>query len=204
MSDVEKIGSAGIPLNIVDANGRKIMGDAYDNTAVYAVGDYCISGNHAYKCTTEIETPEDFNTNHWQQITIEEILKEHDASIELVNSSLAQLGVSTFAKWTAQSASAMNTALTENLTLPKGKYILTINTAIPSAGYAVGLNVESGSVDETISAFNLFTGLRTNLTTAISVTSASATICLKSLASASVTFSGIDQYITRLVATRVG
>ena len=90
MSDVEKIGSAGIPLNIVDANGRKIMGNAYDNTAVYAVGDYCISGDHAYKCTIAIETPEDFNTNHWQQVTIEEILKEHDASIESVNASLTQ------------------------------------------------------------------------------------------------------------------
>ena len=97
MSDVEKIGSAGIPLNIVDANGRKIMGDAYDNTATYAVGDYCISGDHAYKCTIEIETPEDFNTNHWQQITIEEILKEHDASIESLNSSLTQLGSAGFA-----------------------------------------------------------------------------------------------------------
>jgi hypothetical protein len=38
---------------------------AYDDTATYAVGDYCIYNNQLYKCNTAISTPEAFNPNHW-------------------------------------------------------------------------------------------------------------------------------------------
>lgn len=44
--------------------------DAYDNTATYDVGDFCIYENTLYKCNTAIATPEDFDSTKWTQTTI--------------------------------------------------------------------------------------------------------------------------------------
>lgn len=159
MSDVKKIGSAGIPLNIVDANGRKIMGDAYDNTAIYAVGDYCISGDHAYKCITEIETPEDFNTNHWQQITIEEILKEHDTLIESVNSSLTQKSIVIHTTTPTTTGSSVN--VYQDATL-LGHYMIT--------GYSILINgvMQHWVYNNVVSNFGIdATGIFMNITNAV-------------------------------------
>lgn len=44
---------------------KAMISDEYDNTATYAVGDYCIYNNTLYRCTTAISTAEDFNPAHW-------------------------------------------------------------------------------------------------------------------------------------------
>lgn len=50
--------------------------DEYDSTSTYATGDYCIYDNTLYKCSTAINTPEDFNSNHWTEIRILEEIDE--------------------------------------------------------------------------------------------------------------------------------
>lgn len=47
----------------------------YDNTATYAVGDLCFYQSSVYSnalliCNTAISTPEDFNRDHWGQVTL--------------------------------------------------------------------------------------------------------------------------------------
>ena len=47
-----------------------VSADEYSASATYAVGDYCAYDGGLYKCTTDIETAEAWNQNHWTQITI--------------------------------------------------------------------------------------------------------------------------------------
>lgn len=60
---------------------KAMISDAYDNTATYAVGDYCIYNDTLYRCTTAISTPEDFNPAHWTETSI-------DAEIAAANSAI--------------------------------------------------------------------------------------------------------------------
>lgn len=49
-------------------------GEAYDNTATYEIGDFCIYNNTLYRCTTAITVAEDFDNTHWTQTSVEEEL----------------------------------------------------------------------------------------------------------------------------------
>lgn len=46
------------------------IADDYDNTSSYAQGAYTIYAGTLYKCTSLIQTPEDFNIAHWQSVLI--------------------------------------------------------------------------------------------------------------------------------------
>ena len=48
------------------------IADEYDSTLTYSIGDYCIHEYELYKCTTAIETAEEFNSEHWTKTTIME------------------------------------------------------------------------------------------------------------------------------------
>ena len=41
------------------------LADAYDSTATYAVGDYCLKDGVLYRCTTAISTAEAWTAGHW-------------------------------------------------------------------------------------------------------------------------------------------
>lgn len=44
--------------------------DKYDSTKTYAVGDYCIENDILYKCTTAVETAEEFDSGKWEATTV--------------------------------------------------------------------------------------------------------------------------------------
>lgn len=46
------------------------LADAYDPSATYNIGDYCIYSNDLYFCTTKITTAEAWNSSHWTQVTV--------------------------------------------------------------------------------------------------------------------------------------
>ena len=50
---------------------KAMISDEYDNTATYAVGDYCIYNNTLYRCTTAILAAEDFTPAHWTETSID-------------------------------------------------------------------------------------------------------------------------------------
>lgn len=54
----------------------EVISDAYDSTQTYDVGDYCIYNNALYKCTTKIETAEEFNSTHWAAVNVSSELKK--------------------------------------------------------------------------------------------------------------------------------
>lgn len=61
-------------------NGQKTdasianLADAYDDTGTYSVGDLRIYGNVLYKCITAIDTPEAWDAEHWEPITLAEAI----------------------------------------------------------------------------------------------------------------------------------
>lgn len=55
--------------------------DEYDSTSTYNVGDYCIYNNMLFKCLVEISTAEEFNSNHWDVTSINEVIKEVESSV---------------------------------------------------------------------------------------------------------------------------
>ena len=59
----------------------RIIGNTYDSTSTYAVGDYVIYDNRLYVCTTAIDSPEAWNGLHWQQTTINAVLKTLSSSV---------------------------------------------------------------------------------------------------------------------------
>ena len=66
---------------------KAISSDAYDNSKLYAVGDYCIYDNKLYRCITAIESAEAFNIAKWEQTTVGEEVRQ-------LNSNLEQVGLS--------------------------------------------------------------------------------------------------------------
>lgn len=56
--------------NVLTAPIPDYISDAYDNTATYAVGDYCIHENTLYRCITAISSPEEWTAAHWIATTM--------------------------------------------------------------------------------------------------------------------------------------
>lgn len=54
---------------------QDMISDAYDPTAPYAVGDYCIYNNVLYKCNTAIATGEAFTPAKWDATTVADEIK---------------------------------------------------------------------------------------------------------------------------------
>lgn len=57
----------------------------YDNTQTYEEGELTVHANKLYKCTSEIDTPEEWNEGHWEETTIFEELKDKVDSSRTVN-----------------------------------------------------------------------------------------------------------------------
>lgn len=54
---------------------------AYDNTATYAVGDYCIYNSIRYKCITAVTTAEDFDSTKWSATTTNNDITQLNSSL---------------------------------------------------------------------------------------------------------------------------
>lgn len=65
-SDITSLGSR------IDST-QAMVSEAYDSTATYAVGDYCIYQNTLYVCTTAVESAEAFDSTKWTPTSVDEI-----------------------------------------------------------------------------------------------------------------------------------
>ena len=72
------VGNIGDKVDVLDA---AITVEAYSASKLYAVGEDCVYEGVRYKCITAIETPEAFDPNKWQAISIEGELNELNSSI---------------------------------------------------------------------------------------------------------------------------
>lgn len=53
-----------------------MIAPAYSNSATYAIGDLVIYGMELWRCTETIQIAEDFNIDHWEGLTVAELLEE--------------------------------------------------------------------------------------------------------------------------------
>lgn len=71
---------------------EQVLGvEQYDNSSTYNVGEYCIYENLLYVCTTEIETPEDFNSNHWEEQSVLEKTDNIKNNLNTIQTNVNQL-----------------------------------------------------------------------------------------------------------------
>ena len=64
---------------------KDMISDAYDPTATYAVGDYCIYNNVLYKCNTAIATPEAFTPAKWDATNVAEELADLTDRVNVIH-----------------------------------------------------------------------------------------------------------------------
>ena len=55
---------------------QDMIANVYDNTATYAVGDYCIYQNQLYKCVTQIDVAEAWDATHWALTNVVDYVKD--------------------------------------------------------------------------------------------------------------------------------
>lgn len=63
-------GKANANVDDIAALRMAMIAAPYDDTATYAVGDYCTYGNKLWKCNTAIGTAEPFTAAHWAATTV--------------------------------------------------------------------------------------------------------------------------------------
>ena len=56
------------------------VSDAYDSTATYTVGDYCIHDDVLYRCSTAIATAEEWDETHWTAVTVTDAIAQSTAT----------------------------------------------------------------------------------------------------------------------------
>lgn len=65
------------------------LADAYDSTATYEVGDYCLKDGVLYRCTTAISTAEAWTAGHWTAVQVGDDLSDLKGAINQNNNNLA-------------------------------------------------------------------------------------------------------------------
>lgn len=73
------VGNIGNKVDVLDA---AVTVEEYSASKLYAVGEDCVYEGVRYKCITAIETPEAFDPNKWQAISIEGELNELNSSLD--------------------------------------------------------------------------------------------------------------------------
>ena len=97
------------------------LGDVYDSSKTYAVGDYCIYENTLYKCIVEITTAEVFDSSKWEKTSVD---KEIDNIKTAIEGKVTNSASENFAgKWNGymQDIATENTSDTWLLVANKGK-----------------------------------------------------------------------------------
>lgn len=73
MDSITNVASQMNPAAIGAANAADLA-NAYDATATYKVGDYCVYEGRLYKCTEAIEDGEEWDDAHWESTTVDEAM----------------------------------------------------------------------------------------------------------------------------------
>ena len=107
---------------------KGISSDAYDNSKLYAVGDYCIYDNKLYRCITAIDSAEAFNVAKWEQTTVGKEVKQLNSNLD--NLAYGKNGVHNLLNPTLQSTTKNGITCTNN-----GDGTYTFNGTVDSGAY---------------------------------------------------------------------
>lgn len=120
--------------NSIDVN-------AYDNTATYSVGDYCIYNNTLYRCIVAVTSAEDFDMSKWESTSLQDTMKQVDVmNVPTVNN----FPDKTASNNTVTNVGTINIKANETYLL-----IATISFSNNSNGYRqVGLATSAGSANK--------------------------------------------------------
>ena len=119
----------------------RITSYAYDNTATYAKGRYCIHNGGLYKCTTAINTAEEWNSAHWTATTVEAELASTNNSLTNLNLVQASGKISSISGNAYRQGNVVQLYI--NVTLSSGETSnwITLGTISPAPQIAQRMNV---------------------------------------------------------------
>lgn len=153
---------AGHLQNEVDTLAGDIS-NAYDDSATYSVGNYCIRGNVLYKCIVPITSPESWTAAHWQAVNISDELAAEKSERAAADASQSQaianvedgLAIVANGNTHAAVASGQFVYVKNHSTLADGLYRATaaiatngaLSTSNLAADASGGLNALKASVD---------------------------------------------------------
>lgn len=138
------------------------IAQAYDSTATYAVGDYCIHDNVLYKCSTAISTAEAWTAAHWTAVVVMDEVSDLEAKVD-ANAVLAKVYIVTTPAFTSlpytYPASGTDNNITTDMVCIKGDLSVpsaqgsdwTVNT--DTAGKATISGTFSGSTGTTLTMY---------------------------------------------------
>lgn len=143
-----------------------LISDAYDDSATYAVGDYCSYDGDFYVCNTAISTAESWTAAHWTQVTVSDELTEIKEDIASLNSQISNL----------------NSKVVITATLTASSYSV-------SASAASGYSLSSIKADMVACGYRVTSGSMSSLTSDVTITTSAgaATVACSSAPTASVT-----------------
>ena len=149
------------------------IAEDYDSASTYSVDAYVVYSGKLYKCTSAILIPETFNPAHWQAVEVmneitsggggggttvianpagsaTDTLNKLQVAQTIYNIPSGGGGAVTVyhADWTATSATSFNDALTQEIQIPAGKYIIIAHSPNGNQTDLVyGLLVDNTNVD---------------------------------------------------------
>lgn len=63
----------------------EVIAEPYDSTSTYAVGGFCSNNGKFYVCNTNISTPEEWNANHWTELTVADAIPDISGKADKVS-----------------------------------------------------------------------------------------------------------------------
>ena len=66
---------------VIDKAGVNVA-DEYSSSSTYDVGDLCVYNGVLYECTTAITTAEAWDSDHWKQVNLGDIITDMDGAID--------------------------------------------------------------------------------------------------------------------------
>ena len=66
---------------VIDKAGVNVA-DEYSSSSTYDVGDLCVYNGILYECTTAITTAEAWDSDHWEQVNLGDIIADMDGAID--------------------------------------------------------------------------------------------------------------------------
>ena len=139
--------------------------EQYDATDAYYVGDYCIYNGVTYRCTVDIETPEAFNSSHWEVVKITDEIANANLKKEQLDEGLAYVAKKVGNNWRLPSGKTANA----------GDYVIWDGSLGKAKGQIVGGSTNITNSNWEIVSNGALNALNSNITNIIKTKTVSVT-----------------------------
>lgn len=136
-----------------------LIAPEYDSTSTYDVDDCVYYNDKIYKCKTQISSGESWNSSHWEETTITDLLNEiiNSKNLTIVNKTVTQNGTYNPSSDNADGYGIVTVNVPQNSASPTGTLTIVTNGTYDVSNYASAtVNVQYSSGSKTITENGTF------------------------------------------------